>query len=288
MTLSTSKTYSYGFLIPGFIIYSVLFLSPTVMSFFFSMTRWTLSEWTFTGLENFIMFFSESSLNIGFRNTLVYAAVTCGLKVVLGFLLGAYLCTDIRSKGFLRSMIFFPTILSTIAVGITFSSLMHPSRGVINVGLAALGLDGPDWLGDPRLALLSVAFVDVWKGVGFATVIYIAGIQAIPAQYYEAIMIDGGSAFHKLRFITLPLSRPAMNTVILLAFIGGLRSFDLVWAMTKGGPGFTTDLIASIIYKQYQGGFYGLATAGNVLLFLIVSVLAVPLSAFLSKSEVDL
>ncbi len=130
--------------------------------------------------------------------------------------------------------------------------------------------------------------MDVWKGVGFATVIYIAGIQSIPGQYYEAIMIDGGSSFDKLRFITLPLSRPAMNTVILLAFIGGLRSFDLVWAMTKGGPGFTTDLIASIIYKQYQGGFYGLATAGNVLLFLIVSALAVPLSAFLSKSEVDL
>jgi raffinose/stachyose/melibiose transport system permease protein len=288
MTLATSKTYSYGFLIPAFIVYSVLFLAPTVMSFFFSMTRWTLSEWTFTGLENFAMFFSESSLSIGFRNTLVYAVVTCGCKVVLGFLLGAYLCTNLRTKDFLRSMIFFPTILSTIAVGITFSSLMHPSRGVINVALAAIGIDGPEWLGDPAIALLSVAFVDVWKGVGFATVIYIAGIQAIPTQYYEAIMIDGGSSFHKLRFITLPLSRPAMNTVILLAFIGGLRSFDLVWAMTKGGPGFTTDLIASIIYKQYQGGFYGLATAGNVLLFAIVSALAVPLNAFLSKSEIDL
>lgn len=288
MTLSTSKTYSYAFLLPAMAVYSLFFLIPTAISFFFALTRWSLSEWNFTGLENIRMFFSESSLRIGFRNTLVYATLTCSLKVVFGFLLGVFLCTELKTKNLLRSMIFFPTILSTIAVGITFSSLMHPGRGVFNAALGTLGIEGPDWLGDPSIALLSVAAVDVWKGVGFATVIYIAGIQAIPRQYYEAVMIDGGSALHKLQYITLPLCRPAMNTVILLAFIGGLRSFDLVWTMTRGGPGFTTDLIASIIYKQYQAGFYGLATAGNVLLFLFVSALAVPLSLFLSKSEVNL
>ncbi|GAA3331288.1 hypothetical protein GCM10020331_087280 [Ectobacillus funiculus] len=106
-----------------------------------------------------------------------------------------------------------------------------------------------------KIALLSVALVDVWKGVGMATVIFIAGIMSIPEDYYEALMIDGGNAWHKFWNIILPLSRPAMNSVIILAFIGGLRSFDLIWAMTKGGPGFSTDLIASIIYKQYQAGF---------------------------------
>jgi raffinose/stachyose/melibiose transport system permease protein len=121
-----------------------------------------------------------------------------------------------------------------------------------------------------------------------ATVIYIAGIMSIPQHYYEAISIDGGSSWHKFWNITLPLSRPARNSVITLAFIGGLRSFDLVWAMTKGGPGFTTDLIASIIYKQYQGGFFGLSTAGNVILFVVVSLLAFPLYTILNKSEVDL
>ena len=100
--------------------------------------------------------------------------------------------------------------------------------------------------------------------------------------------IDGGNAYHKLVHITLPLSRPATNSVIILAMIGGLRSFDLVWAMTRGGPGFTTDLIASIIYKQYQGGFYGLATAGNVLLFALVAAIAVPLFRIVSRREIDL
>lgn len=288
MTRATNRVYSFWFLVPGGIIYLVFFLVPTFISFFFSLTRWTFYNWTFIGLANFSMFLSQTSLSIGFRNTLIYAVVTCGLKVVLGFFFGAFLTLRLATRGFLRSMIFFPTILSTIAVGIIFSNLMQPTNGTINLALAAIGIHGPDWLGDPHMALLSVAFVDVWKGVGIATVIFLAGIQAIPPEYYEAVMIDGGGSYHRLRYVTLPLSRPAMNAVILLAFIGGLRTFDLIWVMTGGGPGFTSDLIASIIYKQYQAGFWGLATAGNVLLFVVVAALAVPLYRYLSRSEVQL
>jgi raffinose/stachyose/melibiose transport system permease protein len=288
MASSTSRLYSYKFFIPAAIVYLVFFIAPTFLSFFFSLTIWTLSDWSFTGLDNFKIFLTEPSLNIGLRNSLVYALLTCGLKVVIGFLLAAFLCTNLKTKGFLRSIIYFPNILSTIAVGIMFGSLMHPSRGLINALLAAIGIKGPDWLGDPRMALFSVALVDVWKGVGIAMTIFIAGIMAIPQHYYEALMIDGGSSFHKLRYITLPLSRSSMNSVIMLAFIGGIRSFDLIWVMTKGGPGFTSDLIASIIYKQLQGGFYGISTAGNVVLFVIVSLLAVPMYRFLTKAEVDL
>lgn len=282
------RTYTYTFLLPAAIVYLIIFIVPTVMSFFFSMTRWTLFDWEFTGLQNFITFFNEDSLMIGFKNTFIFAMVTCVLKVVLGLLLGVFLTSKIKSKGYLRSVVFFPTLISTIAVGITFTMMMHPTQGVINTALGFLGIDGPDWLGDTRIALLSVAWVDVWRGVGFATVIYIAGIMSIPDQYYEALQIDGGNAFNKFWNIIVPLSRPAMNSVIILSFIGGLRTFDLIWAMTKGGPGFTTDVIASIIYKQYQGGFYGLATAGNVILFIFVSLLAVPLSMYLNRREVDL
>ncbi len=288
MTTAYSRLYSYRFLIPAAVLYFLFFIAPTFLSFFFSLTVWTLSDWKFTGLDNFKIFLTEPSLSIGFKNSLVYAGATCALKVIFGFLLASLLCGNLKTKGFLRSIIYFPSILSTIAVGITFSSLMHPSRGLINVALAGLGIPGPDWLGDPKLALFSVILVDVWKGVGIAMTIFIAGIQAIPTHYYEAIMIDGGSSFHKLRYITFPLSRSSMNSVVMLAFIGGIRSFDLIWVMTKGGPGFTTDLIASIIYKQFQGGFYGIATAGNVILFVVVSALAVPLYRVLTRVEVDL
>jgi raffinose/stachyose/melibiose transport system permease protein len=282
------RKYSYGLLLPAAIIYFIFYLLPTFMSLFFSMTRWTLTRWTFIGFDNYKTFFSEDSLNIGFRNTLIYALVTCGLKVVFGLLLGTILTSRILFKNYLRSVIFFPTLLSTIAVGVAFSTLMHPTEGFLNKALSAIGINGPDWLGNTHLALLSVAFVDVWKGVGVATVIYIAGILSIPQHYYEALKIDGGGWFAGFWHLTLPLCRPAMNSVIILSFIGGLRSFDLIWAMTKGGPGFTTDLIASIIYKQYQAGFYGLATAGNVILFIAVSVLAFPMYMFLTRREVDL
>jgi raffinose/stachyose/melibiose transport system permease protein len=284
----TKKTYTYYFLLPAGIVYFVFFLLPTIMSLFFSMTWWTLTDWKFIGLENFKTFLTEPSLNIGFKNTVIYAVVTSSLKVIIGLLLGVFLSGKLKTVGFIRSMVFFPTLLSTVAVGIAFSMMMHPSQGLINITLDALGIVGPDWLGDTKIALLSVAFVDVWKGVGIATVIFIAGIMSIPEDYYEALMIDSGNSWHKFKSIILPLSRPAMNTVIILSFIGGLRSFDLIWAMTKGGPGFSTDLIASIIYKQYQAGFYGLSTAGNVILFVLVAALAFPLYGYLNKKEVDL
>jgi raffinose/stachyose/melibiose transport system permease protein len=278
--------YPYALYLPVAVVYLVIFLIPTVMAFYFALTRWTLFDSTFVGLDNFRDFLAEQNLRIGFQNTIFYAVVTSGLKVVLGLLLGVLLTSDLRVRGFLRSVVFFPVLVSTVAVGITFSMLLRPDTGLVNQALALVGVDGRDWLGDAGTALLSVALVDVWKGVGLATVIYIAGIVSIPQDYYQAVAADGGNAWHRFRHITLPLSWPATYSVIILSFIGGLRSFDLIWTMTRGGPGFTSDTIASIIYKQYQAGFFGLSTAGNVLLFLLVTTIVVPLTYLLGKKQV--
>ena len=280
--------YPYWFYLPAAVIFLVFFVVPTFSSFFFSLTRWSLFSFQFIGLENFIAFFQEPALVIGLKNTLIYAVVTCGLKVVLGILLAQLLTSQIIARGFLRSVAFFPVLVSTIGVGLTFTVLMDPSAGLINRSLALVGIDGPAWLVDPRFALVSVALVDVWKGVGLATVIFIAGIVSIPREYFEAAASDGASAFRRFWHIVLPLSKPAITTVIILSLIGGLRSFDLIWAMTRGGPGFTSDVIASVIYKQYQAGFYGLSTAGNVLLFVLVTAIVLPLSRFLNRKEVEL
>lgn len=280
--------YPYWFYLPAAVVYTTLFLLPTFASFFFSLTRWTLFDYEFIGLENFVLFFREPALVKGLTNTLIYAVVTSGLKVVLGLLLAVLLTSQIIGRGFLRSVVFFPVLVSTIGVGITFTVLMHPSEGLINQALALVGVDGPAWLTDPSYALLSVALVDVWKGVGLATVIYMAGIVSIPQEYFEAVRVDGAGAFARFWHIILPLAWPATVTVIILSLIGGLRSFDLIWAMTRGGPGFTSDVIASVIYKQYQAGFYGLSTAGNVVLFLLVTAIVVPLFLFLSRKETEL
>jgi raffinose/stachyose/melibiose transport system permease protein len=280
--------YSSWFYLPAAIVYGILFAIPTFASFFFSLTRWSIFDWKFIGFGNFVTFFQEPALVKGLTNTLIYAVVTSGLKVVIGMLLAILLTSQIVARGYLRSVVFFPVLVSTIGVGLTFTVLMNPEKGLINEGLSALGIAGPGWLTDPKFALLSVALVDVWKGVGLATLIYIAGIVSIPAEYLEAARVDGASRWEVFRRIILPLARPATVTVILLSLIGGLRSFDLIWAMTRGGPGFTSDVIASVIYKQYQAGFYGLSTAGNVVLFLVVTAIVLPLSRFLNRKEVEL
>ena len=279
--------YSIWFLAPAIVVFGALFILPTVISLFFSMTVWNLKTWRFVGLENFINFFSEYSLRIGIQNTFIYAIFTCGLKVVIGMIFAVILTSQIRTKNLVRSIVFFPNLISTVAVGIIFKALMHPSKGLFNEILGMAGISGVNWLGDRGAALYSVIAVDVWKGVGVATVIYIAGISAISKDYYEAASLDGATGWQQFWKITVPLCRSSMNSVIILAFIGGMRTFDLIWSMTGGGPGFATDTMASVIYKQYAAGFYGMSTAGNVIMFVIIAVIAFPLFNYLTSKEVE-
>lgn len=281
------RLYPSWFYLPAAVIYGVLFLLPTIASLYFSLTRWTLFDSEFIGLDNFVLFFREPFLTRALINTVIFAVTTSGAKVVLGLLLAVLLTSNIVVRGLLRSIVFFPVLVSVIGVGITFQVLMHPTQGLINESLAIIGVKGPGWLTNPQLALYSVALVDIWRGVGLATVIYMAGIVSISQDYYEASRIDGATRWQQFWYITVPLVRPAMTTVIILSFIGGLRLFDLIWAMTRGGPGFASDVMASVVYKQYQAGFYGLSTAGNVVLFILIAILAVPLALFLNRREVQ-
>jgi raffinose/stachyose/melibiose transport system permease protein len=185
------RTYPNWFYLPAALVFGVFFVVPTVLAFYFSLTRWTLFSATFIGLENYITFLNDPMLMTGLRNTLIYAVLTSGLKIIISLPLAMLLTSSIRFKGLLRSIIFFPVLVSTVAVGITFSTLMQPSVGLINTVLGFFGLPQPDWLGDPGLALYSVAMVDVWKGVGIATVIFMAGILTIPQDYFEAARLEG-------------------------------------------------------------------------------------------------
>lgn len=279
------KIYMRSLMLPAAVIYIIIFIVPTFSSFFFSFTRWTLKDWEWIGLQNFITFFREPSLAIGIRNTLFYGFVTCGLKVVIALLLAIVLTQGWKIEGYLRTLVFFPAIISTMAVGLIFKSFMHPTNGIINQALALFGIEKIYWLTDKSTAMLSIALVDVWQGLGTATLMYIAGIKAIDHTYVEAAKIDGANTFQRFRYITLPLIRPVMNSVLILSLTGGLRNFELVWAMTKGGPGFTTDLLTTVIYKQYANGLYGLSTAGNVILFILVSVIAFPVYSNITRKE---
>ncbi|HEY9310489.1 MAG TPA: sugar ABC transporter permease [Microbacterium sp.] len=280
--------YPTWFYIPAAVLFIVFFAVPTFASFYFSLTRWTLFDVQFIGFDNFVQFFQEPQLVQGFVNTFIYGFTTSAAKVVLGLALALLLTGPILGRGYLRAVVFFPVLVSTVGVGLTFKALLDPFHGMVNNVLGFFNLPEPGWYTDPNLALLTVAGVDVWKGVGIATLIFMAGIVAIPHEYFEAARMDGAGAWSVFRNITLPLVRPATATVIILSLIGGLREFAMIWAMTKGGPGFTSDVIASVIYKQYQAGFFGLSTAGNVILFLVVTAVMVPVSWFLNRREAEL
>ena len=285
--MKNRKIYPYWMILPLGIIYGFFYLLPTVLSFFFSLTTWTLDKYRFVGLANFETFFTEPYLSISVKNTVIFALLSCMGKTGRSARLSVYLEGRRKMKDTMLSFVYFPHLLCPLAIGLAFSSLMHPTDGVLNGILACAGIDGPDWLGDSWIALYSVIFADVWKDLGVAVIIFIAGIRAIPKQYFEAARMDGAGGWQQFRYITLLLSRPSLHTVMILSLIGGMRTFDMIWSMTKGGPGYDTDVLASAIYKQYAGGYYGLATAGNVIMLLMICVIAFPLYRYLLKKEED-
>ena len=187
--------YPYWFYVAPALIYAIFFIVPTIASFYYSFTRWDLFTATWIGLDNYKTFFEEQALILGLRNTLIYAVVTSGLKVVIGMALALLLTSKIIARGYLRSVIFFPVLVSAVGIGLTFTVLMNPERGLINQMLGGADIG---WLTNPNLAIFSIALVDVWKGVGLATVIFIAGLVSIPTEYYEAAAVDGASRLERL------------------------------------------------------------------------------------------
>ena len=242
--------YPYWFLIIPGVIYVVFFVVPTLTSFYFSFTRWDLFSSHWIGLENYQTFFAEQALVIGLRNTLIYAVITSGLKVVLGMALAVLLTSRIIARGYLRSVIFFPVLVSTIGVGLTFTVLMNPEKGLINNVLAHVGVDGPGWLTNPSLAIFSVALVDVWKGVGLATVIYIAGLVSIAGEYNEAAQVDGASRFRQHLHVTVPMLSNVTFFNLVMGIIGSLQVFAEPFVLTGGKPNNSTLLLPLYLYQN--------------------------------------
>ena len=251
------------------------------------MTIWNLKEARFVGLENFITFFSMTNTRTALINTAIFALVTCSVKIILGLLLAQYICNGIKSGNYLKIVIFFPYLLGNVVVALAFRAILEPA-GTVNQFLQLIGLDAVRWLTDKRFALMTCIVADIWKGIGTVTIILIAGICAIPKSYYEAAAIDGASPWRAFRKITLPLLIPSFNTVLTLCLIGGLRSYDLVQALTGGGPGYSSEVLGTVIYKLFARGSYGLATAGNVILFIIVAFVVFPINSYVAKREVDM
>jgi raffinose/stachyose/melibiose transport system permease protein len=197
------------------------------------------------------------------------------LKTVIALMLALLLSRGLkRYFNFHRVIIYLPAVLPMIVVGIVFRSILHPATGFLNEFLRGIGLEflAQRWLTNPDLALFSVIFVDTWKGVGFIMVILIAGLEVIPSEYYEAARIDGANARDELWHITLPLLMPTLTVTTVLNLLYGLKVFDIVWVLTNGGPGYATETVYTIVFKEFSKGHYGISTALSTLLFVVMSV----------------
>jgi raffinose/stachyose/melibiose transport system permease protein len=283
--------YSLYLVMPALIVYTVLFILPAavgiVMSFF-NAKSFTLSKWTFAGWTNYQNVFEDPYINVAITNTLTFSIVTTIGKMVLGMSLALFVNKKFRGTQYMRTVFFLPAVLSNVAVGLVFRSMMHPN-GLINQALLAVGLESmkQNWLTDPNIAIFSCAFVEIWKWSGYTMVIFLAGLQSIDTTYYEAAEIDGASPWQRFCNITMPLIMPAFNNALVINIVGGLKVFDLVQTLTKGGPGSATSVFGTLIFSSFSNGNYGRGCAASVILTIFVILIAVPTNQFISKKEVE-
>ena len=259
-------------------LYIVFFILPSVVGIGYSFTDWNTysDEVSYVGLDNFKRIFSADENYLDYiYNTLVFTALTVILKTVLGLALAILLNEGVRRfVNLYRVIIYLPAVLPTLVVGLMFRSILNPATGALNTFLRSIGLDvvAWSWLVDTRIALYSVIGVDTWKGVGYITVILLAGLQTIPKDYYEAAEIDGAGFWARLHYVTIPMLMPALAVVTVLNVLYGLRVFDIVYALTNGGPGYATEVLATDIFKAFSQGQYGLGTAVSTVMFVVLLV----------------
>ena len=228
----------------------------------------------FVGISNYVKMFQDEYFRVSFVNNILYTLVTVPGTIVAALLLALAVNTGIKGSGFFKTMFFFPTITSMVAVGIVWGIIFNPYTGPLNQILEAIGIQNPPmWLASSKTALLSIMIVAIWKQAGYYMVILLAGLQSIPQQLYEAAQIDGAGAIKRFFNVTLPMLSPTMFMVLILNIISSFQVFDLINIMTGGGPGRSTNVL---VYRIYQEGFqqlkFGYASAMAYFLFLIVLI----------------
>lgn len=285
-----NKYYSFMLLVPGILIYFIFFILPTFMGTYYSFTNWDFISASFVGLQNYINILTDSSTSGALKNTVIFAIVTTISKVLIGMLLAVFLNRQLKTRNYLRTVFYLPAVINTIAVGIMFTAILHPTEGILNVFFhkAGLGFLAQDWLTNTKIALFSICAIETWKWSGFNMVIILVGLQSISNEYMEAADIDGANSRQKFWKITFPLIMPAFNNAFVSSLIGGLKVFDIVVATTNGGPGSATQVMNTIIYRSFAFNMQGEANAGAVLLGVIVAAFAVVSYTFIRKREVEL
>lgn len=274
---------------PGVLVYLVFVTLPTILSLAQSLTNMNPfnppTKWV--GLENYADLFTDPSFHAALRNTLVIALIVVVVPNVLGLLIAMLLNRPTRLYRVLRSVYFTPVILSAVVVSIIWQSILA-SGGMLDRFLMALGVDEPPgWLSDPDLALYSLGSILVWQSLGFCVVVYLAGLQTVPTDLYEAAAIDGATPVQRFRRITWPMLAPATTVITVMLLINAFKLYDHVQVITNGGPGVdaTTSLAFNVVQTGFTANRIGYASTYATVMLVLVAVLSVVLLRFLQRRE---
>jgi raffinose/stachyose/melibiose transport system permease protein len=288
--MNERKIYPTYFAAGALLLYVTLYVVPGFVGIGYAFTDWSVytRELHFVGFDNFITVFSGNyNYTKYITNTLVFTFVTTAMKTVLGLGLALMLTKRIRLLNFHRAVMYIPSVLSSLIVGMIFRSILNPKIGLLNVTLRTIGLDSlaMQWLTDSKIAFNSVMAVDIWKGMGYIMTIFIAGIMSISPVYFEAADIDGANGWQRLRFITMPMLMPTLAVTTVLNVIYGLKVFDMVYALTNGGPGFATEVLYTGVYKEFGLGRYAIGTALSSIMFACMLFIGYFMIRLLTKNE---
>ncbi len=268
------------FLAPAVAVCLVFMVVPGIMEFYLSLTDWNgiSSVYNYIGFRNFRQIFDDRVFYLALRNTLIYSFLVVLLQHTFSLAMAVIINRGIKGQRFYKTVLFIPCLLSSIVVGLAFNFIYNPINGQLNFMLGKLGLVSlakTNWLGDPKIALFSIIFVSVWQFVGYCMIIYMAGLKGIPKEIIEAAGVDGAGHWHMFRHIEFPSIAPAFTINTVLSIIGTLKAFEVVYAMTGGGPGNATDVIATYIYKVgFSSSRMGYGTAVSLILFLMIVVIS--------------
>jgi raffinose/stachyose/melibiose transport system permease protein len=279
------------FAAPALIVYALVVLYPSISGILYAFTDWSgIGGKSFNGLENFRTLFHDDRAVGSVRNTLLLTVAIVIVQNGLGLLLALGVHSRIKSRTLLRVIFFAPAVVSPVMVAFLWKYVYNPDpHSGLNGILGAIGLGGlrQDWLGDPSLALWSIAGTVVWQYAGYSMVIFLAGLEGVPQDLHEAAMIDGAGRFQRFRYITWPLLAPSVTINVMLSTIGGLKLFDQVYAATNGGPGYASETLSTVLYKQaFVYGKYGYSTAIALVLALCVAAVSLVQIYYLRGREV--
>ncbi|HKF86265.1 MAG TPA: sugar ABC transporter permease [Candidatus Limnocylindrales bacterium] len=266
------------FLAPTLIGLTLLSAGPILASLGISLTDWDLlTPPQFVGVDNFVSLAGEDRFLVALRNTAFYTLLSVPIGMVLALGLALALNQPLRGIALIRTAYFLPVVTSATAVGLVWSWIYSPASGLLNEVIGVVGLPPQRWISDPFWAMPSIIAMSVWQGLGINVIVFLAGLQAIPQEYYDAAAVDGAARWSRLRHVTLPLLTPSIFFTGILSLIGAFQIFDQVYILAR--PGRPTEATITLVYFIYESGFkffrMGEAAAASWILFLIVAVLTV-------------